>query len=75
MLAYRLINDFRGPVAPLTGPSRRDTLRSAQLAVDWSPPMRNLRLTGSVQRDRRSSNAAGLDFDDTIAMLSASLTF
>ena len=75
MLAYRLVNDFRGPVAPLTGPSRRDTLRSAQLAVDWSPPMRNLRLTGSVQRDRRSSNAAGLDFDDTIAMLSAWLTF
>lgn len=71
---YRLVNDFRGPVAPLTGPSRRDTLRSVQLAVDWSPPMRNLLLTGSVQRDRRSSTA-GFDFDDTIAMLSASLAF
>jgi exopolysaccharide biosynthesis operon protein EpsL len=75
MSAYRLVSDFRGPVAPLTGPSRRDTLRSAQLALDWSPPVRNLLLTGSVQRERRSSNTAGLDFEDTIAMLSASLAF
>lgn len=75
MSAYRLASDFRGPIAPLTGPPRRDTLSSAQLAVDWSPPMRNLRLTGSLQRDRRSSTAAGLDFGDTIAMLSASLIF
>lgn len=75
MSAYRLVSDFLGPVAPLTGPPRRDTLRSAQLAVDWSPPVRNLLLTGSVQRDRRSSSAAGFDFDDTIAMLSASLAF
>lgn len=75
MLASRVVNDFRGPIAPLTGPSRRDTVRSTQLAADWSPPIRNLLLTGSVQRDRRSSSAAGFDFDDTIAMLSASLTF
>ena len=75
MNAYRVISDYLGAVAPLIGPPRRDTLRGAQLAVDWSPPMRHLRLTGSVQRDQRSSNVAGLDFDDTIGMLSASLTF
>ncbi len=75
MVAYRLVSDFRGPAAPLTGPSRHDTERSAQLAVDWSPPMRHLRLTGSVQRDQRRTNAAGFEFDDTTAMLSASLTF
>lgn len=76
MSAYRLVSDFRGPIVPLAGPARRDDLRSVQFAVDWSPPMRrrNVLLTGSVQRDRRSSNA-GFDFDDTIAMLSASLTF
>ena len=75
MAAYRLVSDFLGPTAPLTGRPRRDTERSAQLAVDWSPPMRHLRLTGSVQRDQRRSNAVGYDFDDTTAMLSASLTF
>ncbi|MDO8313318.1 MAG: hypothetical protein Q7T25_15405, partial [Sideroxyarcus sp.] len=75
MSAYRLVSDFLGPLAPLTGPPRRDTLRSARLALDWSPPVRNLHFTSSVQRDRRSSTAAGFDFEDTIAMLSASLSF
>jgi hypothetical protein len=77
LAVYRIVSDFRGAIAPLTGPPRRDITRSAQLAIDWSPPTRNnnLRFTGSVQRDRRSSNAAGLDFDDTIAMLTAALTF
>lgn len=74
--AYRLVSDYLGPIVPLTGPPRRDVMRSAHLALNWSPPVvRNLQLTGSIQRDQRSSNAAGLDFEDTIAMLTASMKF
>jgi exopolysaccharide biosynthesis operon protein EpsL len=75
MSAYRLVSDFLGPIVPLTGPPRRDTLRSAQIALVWSPPMRDLQFSGSVQRDQRSSNAAGINYEDTVAMLNAALTF
>jgi exopolysaccharide biosynthesis operon protein EpsL len=67
-------SDFRGPVFTPTGPLRSDTVSSAQLGVDWSP-LRSVSLGASLQRQRRSSNNAGVAFDDTIASVSASLMF
>jgi exopolysaccharide biosynthesis operon protein EpsL len=75
VLAYRMDSDFLGPVAPLTGPARRDALSGAWLGVEWSPPLRNLLLTASAQHLRRSSNAPGLDFEATIILLTATLKF
>lgn len=70
----RTEQDFPGSVDPSLGPARSDTLNSLQLGVNWSPP-RNVSIRASLQRDRRSSNHAEFEFDDTIASFSASLTF
>lgn len=74
MRAYRLASDFRGPVVPTTGPSRRDVLRSIQLGMDWTP-LRNATIGATVQRERRSSTDANFEFDDTSAFLTASFIF
>jgi exopolysaccharide biosynthesis operon protein EpsL len=70
----RVASDYRGAVVGLSGPARRDTLDSVQLAVDWFPA-RSVTLSASVQRDHRASNDAAFAFDDTTAHLDATLTF
>jgi exopolysaccharide biosynthesis operon protein EpsL len=66
--------DFRGPVIPDPRPARQDRIRSAHLAIDWAP-FRFVSLTASINRERRTSNNPNFDFRNTIASLSASLTF
>ena len=70
----RSVQDFRGPVVPVAGSLRSDTLRSEQLGVDWLP-LRNVTLSASVQHSRRGSTLAALEFDDTIAGVTLLLTF
>ncbi len=70
----RIQSDFRGPVFPLVSGLRSDTAQFAQLGVDWFP-MRNLALDAGVQRQWRTSNFAGVDFDSWIAMFNAKLKF
>ena len=70
----RTLSDYRGPVFAVTGPAQHDDFRSAQLGVDWAVT-RYLSLSASLQRDRRSSNVARLEFTDTVATVSAALTF
>lgn len=74
MRASRLASDFQGSVAPTTGPSRRDVLHGIQVGMDWTP-LRNATFAATVQRERRSSTGAGVDFGATTANLSASFTF
>ena len=70
----RIQIDYRGPVIADLRPVRSDTLRSAQVAVDWSP-MRYVFFSASLERDSRSSTNPGFEFGDTIGSLSVSLMF
>jgi exopolysaccharide biosynthesis operon protein EpsL len=70
----RSSSDFRGAVVPLAGPPRRDDLDSALLGFDWSP-RQSLTLSADARRERRTSNTAGFDYDDSSARISATLTF
>ena len=65
---------YRGPVIANPGPLRDETVCSAGLGADWSP-LRYVTFSANLQRDRRSSNYNAFEFDDTIAVVSASLMF
>lgn len=66
--------DYRGPVIANPGPLRDETVCSAGLGADWTP-LRYVTFSANLQRDRRSSNYSAFDFQDTIAVVSASLMF
>lgn len=70
----RTQSDFLGPVVALTGPLRHDTAQSALLGIGWAP-WPNVALDASLQRFKRSSNFAGLDYDSTVASVNARLRF
>ena len=72
--AFRRTSDFLGPVVPVAGPPRRDTLRSVQLAASWIPHPK-VTFRASLQHDRRQSNVAAFNYDDVITTLSAALVF
>lgn len=72
--ASRLVNDFRGPIVPVTGPLRRDVLRSVEVGMHWSP-LRNVAFGATLRRDRRSSTITDFEFEDTVAGLNVALTF
>ena len=67
-------SDFLGPVFPLTSPLRSDTAYLALVGVDWTP-VPNVVLDAGLQRQRRSSNTALVDFDSTIASINARVRF
>lgn len=72
-LAYET-DDYRQPVLPIAGPGRSDNLRRALVGVNWTP-IRTLTLAASVQREERDSNINLNDYNDTLSLLSATLTF
>jgi len=53
---------------------RVDTGSSVMLGADWMP-LRNVKLSASVQQNRRQANVAGGDFEGNIAEISAQLMF
>jgi exopolysaccharide biosynthesis operon protein EpsL len=66
--------EFLGPVVATTADPRLDKLGSSTVGLDWEP-LRNLLIGGSVQKSRRRSNVAGLDFNDTYSSIRAQLKF
>ena len=66
--------DYRNPIAGFTGTPRRDTLRSAQIALDWRL-LRNVSVNASLQRYRQTSTDPTVAFEGNTATLAASLTF
>jgi exopolysaccharide biosynthesis operon protein EpsL len=70
----RMRIDYRGPVNADPRPARGDTLRSAQVALDWTP-LRSVAFSASLERDSRATNNPGFQFGDTIGSLSVSLMF
>jgi exopolysaccharide biosynthesis operon protein EpsL len=70
----RTESDFRGPVFPITGPVRADTLTLGRLKADWAIT-RFATLTAILEHDRRASNVPGFQFTNTIVSVGAALTF
>lgn len=66
--------DFRGSISPDTADDRRDTLRRAELGIEWQA-LRSLRLGASVTQEERASNRDDYDFTNTTGSVSARFTF
>ncbi len=61
-----------GGVIPST--HRVDKGKSASIGIDWTP-WRSVTIGGNLARSTRSSNTAGLDYNDTTAEIDANLLF
>jgi exopolysaccharide biosynthesis operon protein EpsL len=68
------VRDFRGPLLGVVAIDRKDTTRLASLALEWQAA-RALKLVGSVQRDKRTSNAPGVDYVSNSVGVLAQLSF
>ncbi|SFH17669.1 exopolysaccharide biosynthesis operon protein EpsL [Nitrosospira sp. Nsp14] len=68
------LRDYLGAVEMVPGGSRTDTQHSGLIALDWQP-LRAVFLSGALQRDHRSSDHRGFDFDASSASVSARLNF
>jgi exopolysaccharide biosynthesis operon protein EpsL len=68
------LRDYLGAVVTVPGGSRTDTQHSGLIALDWQP-IRAVFLSGALQRDHRSSDHRGFDFDASSASVSARLNF
>lgn len=66
--------DFKGPLPGFSGSNRRDTTNLLSLAVEWQA-LRALKLTASVQSDRRKSNEPGFDYKSNTFGLAADASF
>jgi len=67
-------SDYRNPLPTYTGPGRFDTLRTAQLALEWRLRP-NVTLDFGLQRQRQSSNDPGAHFEARIASFGGSARF
>ncbi len=54
--------------------NRVDTLRTSMIGLEWKP-LSTLSLGASLQNEKRTSNQPGLDYKDTIAGVTAQLSF
>jgi exopolysaccharide biosynthesis operon protein EpsL len=68
------VRDFRGAAPGFAAIDRKDTTRLASLALEWQAA-RALKLVGSVQRDKRTSNAPGVDYVSNSVGVLARLSF
>jgi exopolysaccharide biosynthesis operon protein EpsL len=66
--------DFKGPLPGFAATNRRDTTNLLSLALEWQA-MRALKLTASMQSDRRKSNEPGFDYKSNSFGLSADASF
>jgi exopolysaccharide biosynthesis operon protein EpsL len=65
--------DFHGPVVPVAA-NRSDTTHSGQIALDWQP-LNMLVVNATLQREHRSSNLLGFDYNVSSGSISAKLNF
>lgn len=74
LTAMRRASDFLGPVGPVAGPPRRDTLNSLQLKGTWTPHT-SVTLSASIQREQRRSTDGAFNYEQVGASLTAAVTF
>jgi exopolysaccharide biosynthesis operon protein EpsL len=65
--------DFHGPVIPVLA-NRSDTTHSGQIALDWQP-LNMVTVNATLQREHRSSNLFGFDYNVSSGSISAKLNF
>jgi hypothetical protein len=68
------VRDFKGTPFGVVSAQRRDTTNDASLSVNWEP-YRFVLLSASLQSARRSSTAAGLDYNSNTINLNAQFTY
>lgn len=68
------VRNYSGALPGFVESNRRDTTRLASLAFDWMP-WRALKLTASLERDRRSSTEPGFDYRSNRVGISAQASF
>jgi exopolysaccharide biosynthesis operon protein EpsL len=68
------VRTYGGALPGFVESNRRDTTRLASLAFDWMP-WRALKLTASLERDRRTSTEPGFDYRSNRVGLSAQASF
>jgi exopolysaccharide biosynthesis operon protein EpsL len=66
--------DFKGPLPGFAASGRRDTTNLLSLAVEWQA-MRALKLSATVQSDRRKSNEPGFDYKSNTFGVAADASF
>ena len=71
--AFVTVLAFTG-LAGLVTAQRRDTTNDASLSFNWEP-YRFLLLSASLQNARRSSSAAGLDYNSNTVNINAQFTY
>lgn len=74
MSLQRTYDDYPASSFSTGVPERKDTTSMAVLGLNWLP-VRNVSVGASLQREQRSSNDPLVEYDTTIASISASLTF
>ncbi|MDQ3061030.1 MAG: putative exosortase B-associated extracellular polysaccharide biosynthesis transporter EpsL [Pseudomonadota bacterium] len=68
------VRDFKGPLPGFAATGRRDKIHLGSLALEWAP-IRALKLTLSLQRDKRTSNEPGFDYQSNAVSLGAQVDF
>lgn len=66
--------DYLGSPNAIANNQRRDISRDTRLTFSWQP-YQQLAINASLQNQTRGSNQAGLDYDSSMAMLSAQLRY
>jgi exopolysaccharide biosynthesis operon protein EpsL len=66
--------NFKGPLPGFADSGRRDTTNLLSLAVEWQA-MRALKLSATVQSDRRKSNQPGFDYKSNTFGVAADASF
>ena len=66
--------DYLGGIAPNAATGRSDKERIALIAFDWQA-MDSLSLSASFTDDKRTSNIAGMDYEDQVALISLQFGF
>ena len=68
------LRDYLGSPTPIPTTQRSDTLRDTSVSFDWLPYQR-LTFSASLQKSSRTSTLPDLGYDNTLASLSAQLTY
>jgi outer membrane receptor protein involved in Fe transport len=68
------MRDYKGPLPGFVATNRQDTLDLASLAFEWQV-IRAVKVTVSVQQDRRKSTETGLDYKNNGVNLGLEASF
>ena len=68
------VRDYKGPLPGFVASNREDTVNQGLIAFDWEP-LRAVKLTLALQRDKRKSTEPGFDYNSHGVSLAAQVSF